>query len=364
MGDSVERSTLDLRYEGHRLRDDAREARLLSSIAARGTEEPLEGVDTAEGRFLLNGFKRYRCATKLGISCVPYVSLGENEATGIQSLMRVSTDKALGILEQARFIVDLLTLHGLSVAEVAQTLSRSKAWVSNTSLARLRGTGKHAVIVPEGQLLPRHQPRHRKRDSSQDEKRLRAMGQDVVAYLEYALRSAGIQRHRFLRELFALSRQPKLDRKRIMSLYDSFDYMTKQQNMVWLGPTGCAKTGLATSFLLQAIDRGYRGYFTTFPELIAELFSSLADRCEQKVLRRYQAYDCLLIDEVDYIEVEPAQVGLFFTLIQKRHKQKTTFITSNLGFREWGSFLKNNHLTAALIDRLTENSCCAPRQSP
>ena len=52
MGDSVERSSLDLRYEGHRLRDDAGEARLFSSIAARGIEEPLEGVDTPEGRLL------------------------------------------------------------------------------------------------------------------------------------------------------------------------------------------------------------------------------------------------------------------------------------------------------------------------
>jgi hypothetical protein len=63
-----------------------------------------------------------------------------------------------------------------------------------------------------------------------------------------------------------------------------------------------------------------------------------------------------VIDEVGYVEVEPAQVGLFFTLMQKRHKTKPTLITSNLGFGEWGSFLKNNHLTAALIDRLTENS--------
>jgi len=157
-------------------------------------------------------------------------------------------------------------------------------------------------------------------------------------------------------ETYPFARQPKLDRKRIMSLYDRGDYLTKQQNMVWLGPTGCGKTGLATSFLLQAIDRGYRGYFITFPELIDELFTSLADRSEQKVLRRYTSYDCLLIDEVGYVEVEPAQVGLFFTLMQKRHKQKTTFITSNLGFGEWGSFLKNNHLTAALIDRLTESS--------
>jgi DNA replication protein DnaC len=59
---------------------------------------------------------------------------------------------------------------------------------------------------------------------------------------------------------------------------------------------------------------------------------------------------------VGYVEVEPAQVGLFFTLMQKRHKTRTTLITSNLGFSEWGSFLKNNHLTGALIDRLTATS--------
>ena len=130
MSESVELSTLDLRYEGYRLWDDAREVRLLASIAQRGIEEPLEGVDTSEARPLLNGFKRRRSAKKLGIECVPYVSLGEEEATGILNLMRASTDKGLGILEQARFIADLLTVHGMSVAEVARTLSRSKGWVS------------------------------------------------------------------------------------------------------------------------------------------------------------------------------------------------------------------------------------------
>jgi hypothetical protein len=130
MRETVELSSLDLRYEGHRLRDHAREARLLASIAQRGIEEPLEGVDTPDARLLLDGFKRCRSAKKLGIACVPYVSLGAEEATGILSLMRVSTDKALGILEQARFLVDLLSIHGMSLAEVAETLSRSKGWVS------------------------------------------------------------------------------------------------------------------------------------------------------------------------------------------------------------------------------------------
>lgn len=156
-------------------------------------------------------------------------------------------------------------------------------------------------------------------------------------------------------DTYPFDQQPKLDRQRVMSLYDSFEYITLSKSLVWMGPTGCGKTGLATSFLLQAIDRGYRGYFVTFPDLVQELFQSLADRSDRHVMKRYVSYDCLVIDEVGYVEVEPTQVGQFFTLMQKRYKRKSTIITSNLGFKEWGSFLKNPHLTDALSDRLTSH---------
>lgn len=130
MSENVELTTLDLRYEGYRMRDGAREARLLASIAERGIEQPLGGVDTPQRRFLLNGFKRYRSAKKLGIGCVPYVSLGAEEAMGIVSLMRVAKDQTLNMLEQAKFIVELLTIHRMSLAEIAEKLGRSKGWIS------------------------------------------------------------------------------------------------------------------------------------------------------------------------------------------------------------------------------------------
>jgi DNA replication protein DnaC len=157
-------------------------------------------------------------------------------------------------------------------------------------------------------------------------------------------------------ETYPFDRQPKLDRKRVLSLYDAFEYIAKKQNIIWVGPTGVGKSGLATSFLIDAIQRGYTGYFVRFPNLINKLFKSTADHSEQQVLNQYASYDCMVVDEIGYVEVEPAQVGQFFTLMQMRHKKKTTLITSNLGFSEWRGFLKNDHLTAALIDRLTENS--------
>ena len=130
MSETVERSSLDLRYEGYRLRNDAAEARLLASITERGIEEPLGGVDTPHGRLLLDGFRRNRCAAKLGLECVPYVSWGADETQGIASLLSARRQRTLSILEQARFVDELLSTHQLTMADVAELLSRSKAWVS------------------------------------------------------------------------------------------------------------------------------------------------------------------------------------------------------------------------------------------
>ena len=161
---------------------------------------------------------------------------------------------------------------------------------------------------------------------------------------------------KFVIETFPFDKQPKLNKKKLLNLYDSFGYMLNHQNMVWIGPTGVGKTGIATAFLIHALNSGYNGRFITFPELVELIYQSIGDHSEAKIIKTLASYDCLLIDELGYVEVEPAQVAHFFTLMHKRHKKKTTLITSNLGFSQWGSFLKTPHLTAALIDRLTENS--------
>lgn len=169
------------------------------------------------------------------------------------------------------------------------------------------------------------------------------------------LKRAGIP-ELLVMETFPFDKQPKLDKKRVLTIYDAFEYIQKQENIIWIGPTGSGKTGLATSFLIEAVNRGHTGRYVLFPQLVDELFSSVADHSEEKVIKRYLAYDCLLVDELGYVEMEASQVGLFFTLMQRRHKKRSTIITSNLGFKAWGSFLKNDHLAVALIDRLTETS--------
>jgi len=126
----VEISSFDLRYERCRLKSDVTEKALLSSILDHGIRDPLRGVETKGGcRILLDGFKRYRCAKKLGIGIVPYHCLGEDEAFGIITLLRIANAKSLNILEQSRLIDELRTIHKMSISQIAGLLEKSKGWV-------------------------------------------------------------------------------------------------------------------------------------------------------------------------------------------------------------------------------------------
>lgn len=131
MIEQVEISSFDLRYECCRMKSTSGEKILLESILTNGIRDPLQGVDAKDGiRILLDGFKRVRCAKKLGIGIVPWHSFGNDESVGILELLRISNAKSLTVLEQARLIDELTTVHNMCNSDIALLLEKSRAWVS------------------------------------------------------------------------------------------------------------------------------------------------------------------------------------------------------------------------------------------
>jgi DNA replication protein DnaC len=156
-------------------------------------------------------------------------------------------------------------------------------------------------------------------------------------------------------ETFPFSRQPNVDKRIVLDNYDSTYFMTQSQVLLFIGPTGCGKTGLATAFLIHAINNNHRGRFIDFKDLAAMLNESQADHSDRQIIKQLSSYDCLLIDEMGYAPFDKQLAGLFFDLFKQRHRKHCTIITTQLGFEEWGKLLGNEHLSAALIDRITEN---------
>ena len=201
------------------------------------------------------------------------------------------------------------------------------------------------------------------------DEQLRAAEKDDISYTEFVTRLIRAQWHarqehalewrirnaklpeRWSLETFPFARQPGINRKQIRA-FAELDFVTKKENIVFIGPTGVGKTGLASGILLKAIENGYRCQFIRAQDLFDEMYASLADRSTRHLLKRLARLDVLQIDELGYLNLKPEQSNIFFKLMEERYHRRPTIVTSNLDYAEWHNFLGNPPMVEALLSRL------------
>ena len=168
--------------------------------------------------------------------------------------------------------------------------------------------------------------------------------------LAWRIQRAGLPEQWTL-ESFPFKRQPGVNPKQIRT-FAELEFIPRAENIVFVGPTGVGKTGLASGLLLKALQNGHRGIFMRAQDLFDEMYASLADRSTRRLLNRLTRVDVLLIDEMGYLNLRPEQTNIFFKLMEERYRQRPTIITTNLDYSEWANFLGNKALVDALLSRL------------
>jgi len=152
-------------------------------------------------------------------------------------------------------------------------------------------------------------------------------------------------------ESFPFKKQPGVSQKQMRG-FAELDFVAKAENLVFIGPTGVGKTGLASALLLKALQNGHRGRFVRAQDLFDEMYASLADRSTRRLLTYLARLDLLVIDEMGYLNLRPEQTNIFFKLMEERYRRHATIITTNLDYEEWHNFLGNKPLVDALLSRL------------
>ncbi|MDP9311293.1 MAG: ATP-binding protein [Chloroflexota bacterium] len=105
----------------------------------------------------------------------------------------------------------------------------------------------------------------------------------------------------------------------------------------------------------EALDAGHSALFVSLRELSQQL-DAPAPRGGLAALRRYSQPTLLLIDEIGYTRLNPVQAQALFELVTARYERRSTVLTSNLTFAEWGGLLGDEVLATALLDRLLHHA--------
>ena len=133
-------------------------------------------------------------------------------------------------------------------------------------------------------------------------------------------------------------------------------FIRDASNAIFVGPNGVGKTSVTKNIAYTAVLKGKKVLFTTAAKMLNELAAFDGNLALQRRLRFYSAPDLLVIDEVGYLSYGNRHADLLFEIINRRYENKSTVITTNRSFSEWGEVFPGAACVVSLIDRLVHHA--------
>ena len=157
-------------------------------------------------------------------------------------------------------------------------------------------------------------------------------------------------------EAFDWDFQPKLDKKFVLQLAQ-LDFVARHDDLLITGKPGTGKSHILKALGLRACQRQLNLRYARCVDLLADLHAGLADGSYLQRLKAWTRPALVIIDDVGLGQVrkspdEPSAAHTLYNLIDRRHGQASTAITSNIKLSRSGRYLDDATVTAAILDRL------------
>jgi DNA replication protein DnaC len=146
----------------------------------------------------------------------------------------------------------------------------------------------------------------------------------------------------------------KIDRALIERLA-SLDFVARGENVLLRGQSGVGKTMLAKNLGHAALLAGKTVRFTTLAAALADLLQQESLPAFERRLKRYTLPSVLILDELGYLPCDSRAADILFNIISRRHELRSTVISTNLAFKQWGTVFPGAACVVALVDRFAQH---------
>lgn len=177
--------------------------------------------------------------------------------------------------------------------------------------------------------------------------------------IEWRIKATGLKTRKTM-ATFDWGFQPKLDRRAVEEVF-TLGFVERNEDFLLTGKTGTGKSHILWALAIRACEHEYIVRYARCVDIIDDLYAGLADGSYERRMRKWCRPSLLLIDDVGLGQLkrrddEPTAAHMLFTLVDRRHESSATAITSNIKLSQWGKYLGDATVAAAVLDRLAANS--------
>ncbi len=147
----------------------------------------------------------------------------------------------------------------------------------------------------------------------------------------------------------------KLDRATMLS-FTSCDWIRRQQNIIFVGPTGLGKSYLSCALAQQACRQGIKARFYSMVKLLEDLRVEQAKSEYNKFMKTISNIELLILDNWGLGTLSKTERQDILEILEDRHNIKSTIITTQLPISSWHEYIGDATIADAILDRVLSNS--------
>ena len=157
-------------------------------------------------------------------------------------------------------------------------------------------------------------------------------------------------------DAFDFDATPMISKALVMALCAGDSWIDKGANLILIGGPGGGKSHLASAIGLALIENGWRVLFARTSDLVQKLQVARRELALEAAIARLDRFHLLILDDLAYIPKDQAETSVLFELISARYERRSTLITANQPFGEWGKVFPDPAMTLAAVDRLVHHA--------
>jgi DNA replication protein DnaC len=155
---------------------------------------------------------------------------------------------------------------------------------------------------------------------------------------------------------FEFEAVPMISKAHVMAICAGDSWIGKGANLILIGGPGGGKTHLASAIGLALVENGWRVLFARTSDLVQKLQIARRELALEAAINRLDRFHLLILDDLAYVSKDQAETSVLFELIGARYERRSTLVTANQPFGDWGKIFPDPAMTLAAVDRLVHHA--------